>query len=529
MSGKSIILVFSAHQPFLGVAEKDELGIENSYFESLSNIYLPLLRVFSNLEADGIPFKLALSISPQLCAKMESRILSEKYVEFLEKQYALALEEQAQSEDNPEKVKLINNLIQKIIQNRRDFVETYNLKILHKISYYAKKGNIELLGTGAGFPYMPLYSDCNEVINAHIETGLIAHRAYFGTNPTGFWLPSMGYSSGLEFPIKSYGYQYTILETHSLLFANPAPRQGVFSTVLFPNSLTAFARDFNSVEDIKAFMKNPVYKNCSRDIGFELEKDRLSAFSDFSSRPVTGIGYWNNAGNLYSFEEAEAQALRDSREFIKNRKSVLDKAAGYMDKVPFCLCAMPIDILGKKWFEGALWLENLFRTVAEIEPDSGGGLSHGRDLFFSLPSEILAYSTSREKIRPLSSSWNPDGYGEELLEASNEWMYRFARNAALKMVDLTVRFPNDSGLKERTLNLAAKEVLLSQDIVLSSMVRGRIYADYAVETFENHITAFSTVYDSLGGNSVSTEWLTEKERCYPVFPGINYRSFGTKK
>ena len=85
MSGKSIILVFSAHQPFLGVAEKDELGIENSYFESLSNIYLPLLRVFSNLEADGIPFKLALSISPQLCAKMESRVLSEKYVEFLEK------------------------------------------------------------------------------------------------------------------------------------------------------------------------------------------------------------------------------------------------------------------------------------------------------------------------------------------------------------------------------------------------------------------------------------------------------------
>ena len=156
-------------------------------------------------------------------------------------------------------------------------------------------------------------------------------------------------------------------------------------------------------------------------------------------------------------------------------------------------------------------------------------MSQGRDLFFSLPSEILAYSTSREKIRPLSSSWNPDGYGEELLEASNEWMYRFARNAALKMVDLTVRFPNDSGLKERTLNLAAKEVLLSQDIVLSSMVRGRIYADYAVETFENHITAFSTVYDSLGGNSVSTEWLTEKERCYPVFPGINYRSFGTKK
>ena len=77
--------------------------------------------------------------------------------------------------------------------------------------------------------------------------------------------------------------------------------------------------------------------------------------------------------------------------------------------------------------------------------------------------------------------------------------------------------------------LSFSNILLSQDIVLSSMVRGRIYADYAVETFENHITAFSTVYDSLGGNSVSTEWLTEKERCYPVFPGINYRSFGTKK
>ena len=54
------------------------------------------------------------------------------------------------------------------------------------------------------------------------------------------------------------------------------------------------------------------------------------------------------------------------------------------------------------------------------------------------------------------------GYAENLLDKSNGWILRYALKAAERMVDLAERFSTDSGLKERCLNLAAKQLLVAQ-------------------------------------------------------------------
>lgn len=539
MANKSIVLVLTGHHPYIRKSGDSPRTMENSYFEMLADVYLPLLRVFSNLEADGIPFKLALCLSSQLCALMEDEQLALRFVAFLEKQYALTVEELTRHQGDPALQELITQYLHKITQNRRDFVESYGLKILHKLSYYADKGNIELLATSAGSAFLPLYNDCPELINAQIEMGLISHRHYFGTNPAGFWLPSMGYTGGLEYPIKNYGYLYTILDSHGLLFANPAPSKGTFAPVFFNNNLSVFGRDRTSVVELtnadKGFVSNKVYRNQFRDIGFELSPEELSAFSDEIARPATGLKYWNKSGTTYSIDRAEAAIRKDIKTFLSNRITILDKASEYMKQSPTCVCALPAEFFGKDWYEGPRFLELLFREAV------GRGLTQWEEIKFETPSEVLAHTAGsfnseiqdvncvREKVKPVFSSWADDGYAESWLDSSNEWMYRYARNASLQMVDLANRFPDDFGLKERALNLAAREILLAQDSQLALMVRNRIYADYASEQFEEHISAFITVYDSLGGNSVSTEWLTSMERRYPVFPNLNYRIFRPKK
>ena len=52
---------------------------------------------------------------------------------------------------------------------------------------------------------------------------------------------------------------------------------------------------------------------------------------------------------------------------------------------------------------------------------------------------------------------------------------------------------------------------------------------FAEERFKQSIIAFTTVFDSLGSNVVSTEWLTKLESQDNLFPWMNYKIFSKKK
>ena len=134
-----------------------------------------------------------------------------------------------------------------------------------------------------------------------------------------------------------------------------------------------------------------------------------------------------------------------------------------------------------------------------------------------------------QKIEPLSSASNGVGFGENLLDSNNDWMIRYLRKNTERMIDLAGRFSDDTGLKARTLNLAAKEVLLSQASDWPAMIHDKIYPDYAKEQFTKAINGFSTVFESLGSNSISTEWLTNLEKEHNFFPWTNYKVFSKKK
>ena len=97
------------------------------------------------------------------------------------------------------------------------------------------------------------------------------------------------------------------------------------------------------------------------------------------------------------------------------------------------------------------------------------------------------------------------------------------------MVYLVERFPDDTGLKARVLNMAAKEVLLSQSFDWAKMLQEKNYPEYAETQFKKNILSFTTVYDSLGANTISTEWLTKLEQEHSLFSWMNYHIFSEKK
>ncbi len=533
MSKNSLIITIEAHSPYIRHTDRQYRPQMSKLFSAISETYLPLLRMFSDLESDGIPFRLGMAFSPVLCAMLSDPLIQDEYVQWLDDLAELGQKEVKRYESGSSIQNLARGYLKSVEKNRLDFTETYGKNILSKFNYYAVKGNVELLAGAATHCYLPLYTDLPEAVNAQIEAGLISHRTYFETIPDGFWLPEMGYQNGLEQTLKSYGLSYTILNVHGLLFADPVPEAGIFSPVRCGNGFSVFGRDVSSALEVygtpDSCIYNSVYRNQDRDIGYDSPMDYISGFlGDKNRRIATGFKYWARGVRsddrkrrpcLYDKAEAVSQAQQDARDFLDGKEKKLAEASRFIkDGHASVVCAFPAELFGQQWYEGIEWLETVLRETAERE-----------NIECSLCSAVLGGKMLLEKVTPFFSSSGANGYSEELLDNSNDWMIRYARKAVERMIDLTERFPNDTGLKERALNLGARELLLALADDWPRMVHDHMYDDYAAQRFRESIFAFTTVYDSLGSNFISTEWLTSVEKEHPLFPWLNYRIFSRKK
>jgi len=184
------------------------------------------------------------------------------------------------------------------------------------------------------------------------------------------------------------------------------------------------------------------------------------------------------------------------------------------------LICVPFDaeLFGHWWFEGPLFLEALFREAAACE-----------DLKLVSLGDYLKLHPESERSEPEFSSWGDGGYAEVWLDGSNDWLYRHVHKAVDRMAELAERFPDESGLRERILNQAAREVMLAMCSDWALLMRAGRSASFARAQIEDAIGNFGRIYDMLCSNTVGTEWLTRLEKRNNIFPSINYRIFRRKR
>ena len=523
MSKKNFVLVIVGHQGYIRHIENgEEYAAENDLlFTSISRTYLPLINLFHRLEEESVPFKVSLVLSPVLCSLFDDPMVQQQYIEWLEARIKLGEKELIRCKDDERVHANALSTLNQFKKDLNDFCEVYNQNLLGQFAYFAHKGCVELLATAASYAFFPHYADMTEVLNAQVEAGLYSHRKYFGTAPEGFWLPYMGYAEGVEKVLRSYGLNYTILDTRSILFSTESPDTGIFAPVRCQNSLVVFGRDRDCPAEIisegSGIMYNPVYRNPNKDVGFELNADELGDILPMGKgRVSSGYRYWSRGDEVYDEARAMAQAAEDARAFVSRRKQKLEKAESLLNGKDACLvCTVSASTLGQDWTEGIAFLENVLRN--------GDGLD------FAGCSELLEEQFSLPKINPYPAAAFESGNGEDLLDSTNNWMLLHLRKMCERMVDLAGRFPDDSGLTVRLLNLGAKELMIAQSAEWALMLHEGRFPEYVTARFKESIAAFITVFDSLGSNTVSTEWLTKMEHAHPIFPWMNYRIFSKKK
>lgn len=523
MVKKTLLFVFHAHVPYIRHADGNEPLEATQFYEMLSYGLLPFLRMCSRLDTDAVPFKCGLVISPLLCEMLKSHFGKERYGAYMERHISFAQGELKRKLD-PSREALIRRYLDFLMRNCDDFNVLYKKDILSGICSFVAKGCIELLATSATPCFFPFYQSMPESLTAQIEQGLNSFREDFESAPSGFWLPSMGYDTGLDRIIKSYGLDYTVLESQSFLFADHPPVNGVFSAAMGESGLSFLGKDSAACADIAhpetGFYLHPDYLDTDKDAGFELDGEALLPLFDVKKgRRTTGFCYHRRGGGDYDAAAGALQAEQDAERFIANRDAVLTEAAGLLDTDPLCsVSVLPLRFLGKTWQEGIHWLESVFRKLAQR-----------RDIQCALPTEYLKKVRRIQSINPFYASNLPSGYADELINSSNDWMFPRIQKATERMIDLAGRFPDDQGLKERMLNMAAKELLLAQSMDWPLMADAQVSAEYAAVQCEEHLATFTDVYDSLGSGSIGTDRLIKREKEYPIFSDMNYRFFISKE
>ncbi len=527
----SIALVLNAHLPFVRKPQYRQFYEERWLFEVISETYLPLLRMFRKLELENIPFRVNMVLSPTLLAMLSDELLCERYIEYLDNQIELAQKERRRLAGDPVFEPLADLYFAMYSRSREEFEDLYGRNIIRAFDYFSKKGYIELMTTAATHAFLPTYSDIPEAIDAQIESAIIAHRMEFGKNPSGFWLPQLGWYPGLEKHLRAYNLKYTIVTTKGALLGSPSPFYGSFSPVMTASHIAAFIRDAGATKAIwsetEGYPAHSVYRDFYRDIGYDLDLSYLAPHLYGVERGYTGFKYWAVTGKTdnkrpYEPSAASAQAIMHAHAYLSDRK-VQARAASYWmkDRSPIIVCPYDAELFGHWWFEGIQFLEAFFRTMSRKDEEN--------PLRLVTMSEYLSENPSCPRSEPEFSSWAEGGYAEAWLDGRNDWVLRHTRRAAERMRELTIRFPNESGLRERILNQAAREVLLAMSSDWALLLRSGKSADLAAKQIRESIYNFNHIYEMLSAHTVETEWLTSLEKRNNIFPYMNYHVFAPKK
>ena len=528
MSTGFVGLTLHAHLPFVRHPEYPRFLEEDWLFEAVSETYLPLLRVFNRLRREGVPYQVSISLSPTLCAMLADQMLQDRYVEHLKLMIELGDRELERTQSQPRiqaLAQMYRNLYQ---QNLEDFTGVYRGNILQGFRSLEDSGHLSLITTSATHAFLPLYKEMPVAVKAQIELAMMSHVAHFRRKPKGFWLPECGYYPGLEKHLAHNNIEYFYGATHSITLSDMKAERGIYAPVSCENGVHLFARDFGISQLVwsedSGYPVDGVYRDFYRDIGYDLDLNYVRPYiHEPDVRSFTGYKYWavtdkdSEQKEVYDRNEALVRVREHADNFIYSLRKKSEGVGKLIDREPYFTIPFDAELFGHWWFEGIEWLELVLRGLADDD-----------QLEMMQPDRYLSRYPKNQVVRPAISSWGNRGYASVWVDGSNDWIYRHVHRSINRMIELAQRFPDQTSLKERFLQHAAREVLLSMASDWPFIISNGTSVSYAERRMKEHIHNFNLVYENMCRNSVNTEWLTRTEKKTNIFPDIDYRIFGEK-
>jgi len=515
-------LVLHAHLPFVRHPEYEDFLEERWFFEALTETYIPLIEMMENLTRDGVDFCFTMNLSPSLCAMLSDELLQNRYVRHLNALVELCEKEIERNRFSPEFHKIALMYYHTFVRSRDKFCNKYGRNLINEFKRYQDKGVLEIITCGATHGFMPLMQVNPESVRAQIRVGANSYRKFFGKTPPGIWLPECGYYEGVDKLLKEEGIKYFLVETHGVLFGEPRPKFGVFSSYYTKNKVAVFGRDSESSKSVwsaeEGYPGDYSYREYYRDLGFDSDYDYIKPYiSPCGTRIFTGIKYYRITGTTphkepYSPERAAQKAAEHAANFMFNREKQVEHLHGILGRKPIIVSPYDAELYGHWWYEGVQWLEFLMRKIC-----------YDQDTFkLTTPLRYLKQYPKNQVIEPAASSWGYKGYYEVWLNGSNDWVYPHLHRAQDAMRDCAQKYGGKGDTEDRILNQMARELLLAQSSDWAFIMKTGTFVDYARKRTISHLERFYLLKSYLDRGFYNFEMIEDIEEKDNCFPEINY-------
>jgi 1,4-alpha-glucan branching enzyme len=521
-----LALVLHAHLPYVRHPEHEDFLEEDWFFEAIIETYIPLIEVFESLVADGVDFRITMSLTPTLLSMFTDPLLQYRFLRHLDKLIELANREVTRTQWQPEFNQLALMYYHRLNRTKYLFADKYQQNLVTAFKNLQDLGKLEIITCAATHGFLPLMDINLQAVRAQIHTAVEHYESHLGRRPAGIWLPECGFSPGLDKILAEANLKYFFTDAHGILHASPRPKYGVFAPIYCQTGVAAFGRDLESSKQVwsavEGYPGDYFYREFYRDIGFDLDYEYIRPYLHSDGiRVNTGIKYYRITGptedkQVYNPQIALDKAAAHAGNFMFNREKQIEYLHDFvMDRKPIVVSPYDAELFGHWWFEGPNWLNFLMRKIAYDQ----------NIIKLITPSEYLNMYPVNQVTTPSMSSWGYKGYHEVWLEGSNDWIYRYLHKAAERMSELARQYPHTNGLLQRALKQAARELVLAQSSDWAFIMKTGTMVSYAIKRTKDHLLRFDKLYHSIKTNNIDEGWLMDIEHKDNIFPDINYRLY----
>ncbi len=536
-------LVLHAHLPYVLHHGTWPHGLE-WLLEAAAETYLPLLRMIRRLEAEGVPIRMNISISPVLLQQLAHSDFRKELPAYLERKIAAAREDAGFFElANESHLLHLARHWERFFTESLEELRALNGDLLAGFRKAKQTGAISLLTSAATHGYVPLLGTDESVI-AQFRTAMTTHRQIIGADTVGAWLPECGYRPagkwhfpvapagrneawqatqriGAETALAEAGLGFTFVDAH--LIENGERLDNALS----PSEQLSLYRPYRIQEsDVAVFARDPrtTFQVWSPQHGYPGD----FAYLDFHKKRwpgghrywrVTGADLGMDAKEPYYPEAAQERSRLHAAHFVSLMAETLRDQAS-PDDAPLLLCApFDLELFGHWWHEGVQFLENVFRVL-----HTGANGVHA-----ICCEEYLRHYGTAGRIRMPEGSWGANGDNSVWLnsETSSLLSQVYAAELAVRDAASSPQWTSEGQLG-RVARQMCRELLLMESSDWPTLITTGAARDYAERRFHEHADAFDRlqgIWANLTENgSIAPEdeaVLQELERSDDLFPHLS--------
>ena len=522
-----LALVLHSHLPFVRHPEDPTVMEERWLYEAITGTYLPLLQVFEGLVADGVPFRVTISLSAPLITMLTDDLLKERYAAHLDDLIALAGKELERTRPEPHYHRLAQMYWDRFHALRHTW-RCHQGNLVAAFRRLQDAGRVEVITSTATHAFFPMLDRNWAALRAQVHTAADLYERHLGRRPKGMWLGECGYVPGCDELLREAAIRYFVVDTHAILHADRSSPYGEYAPVYCPTGVAAFARDPESSQQVwsakEGYPGDPLYRDFYRDIGFDLPIEYIGPhLHPKGIRLYTGFKYHAITHQklhdkwVYDPDAARGRVGLHASHFRGNREKQVQALAANMDRPPIVVSPYDAELFGHWWFEGPIFLNDLFRQ-----------LHHDQSAVEVMtPGDYLDRHSTNPVATPGLSSWGLRGYAEYWCNETNAWTYRHVHVAAERMVELARRAPRAEGLERRALNQAARELLLAQSSDWPFIMSTGTTVPYATRRFNEHTVRFTRLYEDLKAQRLDEAFVADLEAKDNIFPNVDYRIYAS--